>query len=103
MVARALMREPGLLLADEPVASLDPESSAQVMRLLARVAQEWIPVDMLPELHGGAGDRAQPAGVAGGDLSRDAASGRAVMCSFSWSRPDSIRIIVELDGPAATP
>lgn len=39
-VARALMQEPGLLLADEPVASLDPESSAQVMRLLARVAQE---------------------------------------------------------------
>ncbi|MEV6127162.1 phosphonate ABC transporter ATP-binding protein [Streptomyces violaceusniger] len=39
-VARALMQEPGLLLADEPVASLDPESSAQVMRLLARIAQE---------------------------------------------------------------
>ncbi|MFD0442699.1 hypothetical protein ACFQ10_09370 [Streptomyces indonesiensis] len=34
------MQEPGLLLADEPVASLDPESSAQVMRLLARVARE---------------------------------------------------------------
>ncbi|WPB94766.1 phosphonate ABC transporter ATP-binding protein [Streptomyces malaysiensis] len=39
-VARALMQEPALLLADEPVASLDPESSAQVMRLLARVAKE---------------------------------------------------------------
>ncbi|AQW54878.1 phosphonate ABC transporter ATP-binding protein [Streptomyces violaceusniger] len=39
-VARALMQEPGLLLADEPVASLDPESSAQVMRLLTRVARE---------------------------------------------------------------
>lgn len=32
-------------------------------------------------------------------LSRDAASGRAVMCSSTWSRPDSVRIIVELDGP----
>ncbi|WP_372350843.1 phosphonate ABC transporter ATP-binding protein [Streptomyces sp. KL116D] len=39
-VARALMQEPALLLADEPVASLDPESSAQIMRLLSRVAKE---------------------------------------------------------------
>ncbi|MGH3884491.1 MAG: ATP-binding cassette domain-containing protein, partial [Pseudonocardiaceae bacterium] len=29
-VARALMQRPEILLADEPVASLDPESSAQV-------------------------------------------------------------------------
>ncbi|MGW9028975.1 phosphonate ABC transporter ATP-binding protein [Streptomyces sp. NPDC055722] len=33
-VARALMRRPEILLADEPVASLDPESSAQIMRLI---------------------------------------------------------------------
>lgn len=32
-------------------------------------------------------------------LSRDGATGRAVMCSNSWSRPDCTRIIVELDGP----
>lgn len=37
-VARALMQEPSMLLADEPVASLDPESSAQIMRLLKEVA-----------------------------------------------------------------
>jgi phosphonate transport system ATP-binding protein len=39
-VARALMQRPRILLADEPVASLDPESSAQVMELLAEVSRE---------------------------------------------------------------
>ncbi len=39
-VARALMQEPRVLLADEPVASLDPESSAQVMRLLKEIAAQ---------------------------------------------------------------
>jgi len=39
-VARALMQKPSMLLADEPVASLDPESSAQIMRLLADIAQQ---------------------------------------------------------------
>ncbi|MCL2849800.1 MAG: phosphonate ABC transporter ATP-binding protein [Micrococcales bacterium] len=37
-IARALMQDPQLLLADEPVASLDPESSAQVMRLVREIA-----------------------------------------------------------------
>ncbi|GHJ35613.1 GntR family transcriptional regulator [Streptomyces sp. TS71-3] len=32
-------------------------------------------------------------------LSRDQGTGRAVMCSSTWSRPDSTRIIVEMDGP----
>lgn len=39
-IARTLMQEPKLLLADEPVASLDPESSAQVMDLLFRIVVE---------------------------------------------------------------
>ncbi|QNG20605.1 phosphonate ABC transporter ATP-binding protein [Rhodococcus triatomae] len=39
-VARALVQRPRILLADEPVASLDPESSAQVMALISRVASE---------------------------------------------------------------
>jgi phosphonate transport system ATP-binding protein len=39
-IARALMQDPEILLADEPVASLDPESSDQVMRLIREIAAE---------------------------------------------------------------
>jgi phosphonate transport system ATP-binding protein len=39
-IARALMQGPELILADEPVASLDPESAASVMDLLVRVCRE---------------------------------------------------------------
>jgi phosphonate transport system ATP-binding protein len=39
-VARALMQRPEILLADEPVASLDPESSAQVMQLIRDISEE---------------------------------------------------------------
>ena len=34
-LARALMQEPEMVLADEPVSSLDPASSRQIMELLA--------------------------------------------------------------------
>jgi phosphonate transport system ATP-binding protein len=37
-VARALAQRPTVLLADEPVASLDPEAADEVMRLLRRLA-----------------------------------------------------------------
>lgn len=39
-IARAISQQPKIILADEPVASLDPELSEQVMHDLARVARE---------------------------------------------------------------
>jgi phosphonate transport system ATP-binding protein len=38
-IARALLQKPRLLLADEPVASLDPESADQIMTLLKGLAR----------------------------------------------------------------
>jgi phosphonate transport system ATP-binding protein len=37
-IARALMQHPSILLADEPVSSLDPESSHEVMTLIREIA-----------------------------------------------------------------
>lgn len=39
-IAKALMQEPDIILADEPIASLDPKSSLQVMDALRRVNRE---------------------------------------------------------------
>lgn len=39
-IARALMQKPQIILADEPVASLDPRLSVTILDILKRIAQE---------------------------------------------------------------
>jgi len=49
-IARALLQGAEMILADEPIASLDPESSGRVMKLLARINRER-GVTVLVSLH----------------------------------------------------
>src|ERR1700710_849285 len=39
-IARAIMQEPDVILADEPTSSLDPKTSVEIMEILQRVARD---------------------------------------------------------------
>ena len=49
-IARALVQHARIILADEPIASLDPESARNVMEILARINQEH-GITVLVSLH----------------------------------------------------
>ena len=49
-IARALVQEPDILLADEPIASLDPHNTRLVMEMLATLNREW-GITILCNLH----------------------------------------------------
>ncbi|MDR0429462.1 MAG: ATP-binding cassette domain-containing protein [Tannerellaceae bacterium] len=46
VIARALLNEPKLILADEPTGNLDPETSAQIVQLLHDICQKGTAVIM---------------------------------------------------------
>src|SRR6185312_5435262 len=39
-IARAIMQEPDIILADEPTSSLDPKTSVEIMEILSRFSTE---------------------------------------------------------------
>lgn len=49
-IARALVQEPKLLLADEPIASLDPHNATKVMEALKRINQD-VGISVICNLH----------------------------------------------------
>lgn len=46
-IARALMMEPNLLLLDEITSALDPESSEEIMKIIARLSRDGLTVVMV--------------------------------------------------------
>ena len=91
-IARCLVQQARIILADEPIASLDPESARNVMEILARINREH-GVTILVSLHQVAYARrfcGRAIALRGGEVIHD---GRADALS-----PETLR---ELYGPAA--
>ncbi len=41
VIARSLLNNPSLIIADEPTGNLDPDTSAEILRLLQSLSEEW--------------------------------------------------------------
>ncbi|MEN0109541.1 MAG: ABC transporter ATP-binding protein [Planctomycetota bacterium] len=76
-IARALMNEPRVLLADEPTGNLDPETGEGVLELLRGLNREaGLTVVMVTHDHTIAGDADRVVTLAGGRVVADAADWR---------------------------
>ncbi|MDA2812875.1 phosphonate ABC transporter ATP-binding protein [Nocardiopsis sp. RSe5-2] len=97
-VARALLQRPEILLADEPVASLDPESAHQVMELIRAVAAEER-LTVLCSLH------QVDLALSWGDRVVGLRSGRVVMDAptAGLGRDDAMAVYSRVGAPAPAP
>ncbi len=78
-IARALVQEPDIILADEPIASLDPRNTQVVMDALLHINQQFgITVRLQPAQPRPRSQLLRPAGRHGG---------AAVSCSTTCRRP----------------
>lgn len=95
---------PADVLADVEIAVHTVESVDSILRQMSKVqpVRSWCRViNTLPEPEVVAGlevESGRPVWLVE-SVSRDAGTGTPVLCSRSWSRPDSARIVVEMDGP----
>lgn len=97
-IARALAQRPALILADEPVASLDPATSAQVLTLLQSICREdgIAAVVSLHQLDYARQFADRIIGLAAGAVVFDAAPG-------ALTEADLARIYRRADAPDAPP
>lgn len=58
-IARALLNQPALVLADEPTGNLDPATSQEVMELFAHINQQGTAIVMATHNHGLVQDHSQ--------------------------------------------
>ncbi|MEU6270610.1 GntR family transcriptional regulator [Saccharopolyspora shandongensis] len=95
---------PADVLPDVEIAVHSVESVDSILRQMARVrpVRSWCRVsNTLPEPEVVAGleiESGRPVWLVE-SVSRDSGTGLPVLFSRSWSRPDSARIVVEMDGP----
>jgi DNA-binding GntR family transcriptional regulator len=92
------------LVADLDLAVHAAESLDLVLRQVARVdpVRAWCRVSLdVPPPAVCAGLQVEPSRPVWlvESVSRDATSGRPVMCSRSWMRSDAVRVVVELGSP----
>ncbi len=85
-IARMLMQEPSVILADEPIASLDPKAGIEVMDLLVGVAMEnkMTLICTLHQLDLAVSYGSRFVGLKNGELVLDEQKAKHTVDSFAW-------------------